>query len=172
MKQAVIISLILGGALSRLIPHVPNLTAVTAIALLGGAYLSQRWAAVLVPIAALWVSDLILGFHSTMLYVYSAVALIALASSFLLKDSAKLAKFGGLSVVASVFFFLVTNFGVWMNESLYPKTGAGLVSCYVMALPFLATQVVGDLFYTLLLVGAVQALRMWSPAFFESKSAA
>jgi hypothetical protein len=170
MKQAVIVLLILGGALSRLVPHVPNLTAVTAIALLGGAYLSQRWAAVLVPVAALWLSDLILGFHSTMLYVYSAVALIALASSFILKDSAKPSKFGGLSLVASLFFFLVTNFGVWMNESFYPKTGAGLVSCYVMALPFLATQVIGDLFYTLLLFGVVQVLRSWTPAWFESKT--
>ena len=155
--------LVLGGALSRLIPHAPNLTAITAIALLGGASLSNRWAAVLVPLAALWISDLILGFHGTMIFVYLAMAVIALVANLTLKKSFQWPKLIGCSLAASLFFFAVTNFGVWWMDSLYAKTWSGLALCYEMAIPFLTTQVAGDLFYSVLLFGVVQMLQALNP---------
>jgi hypothetical protein len=163
MKNTVLVMMILGGALSRLIPHVPNLTAITAIALLGGAAFSSRTASIFVPLAAMWISDLILGFHNTMPFVYFAVALISLASGFALKGPSRWARLPIMTIASSLFFFIVTNFGVWMMDSFYPKTAGGLVTCYDMALPFLGTQVLGDLFYTGLIFGAVSIFKMLDP---------
>ena len=163
MKTWTILMIILAAALSRLIPHVPNVTAVMALALFGGAYLSNRYLAVLVPVMALILSDLVLGFHSTMVFVYGATALVAFVSSLLLKGQVRPQRLAAFSVLSSLFFFAVTNFGVWMMDSLYPKTAAGLVQCYVMAIPFLGTQVLGDLFFTALLFGAFQLLTSWKP---------
>jgi hypothetical protein len=162
-KNAVIGLMILAGALSRLLPHTPNITAVTAIAVLGGAFLSNRWLAMLIPVAALFLSDLVLGLHSMVIYVYFSVMLIAFVSSLSLKPALRWTRLFSTSVGASVFFFIVTNFGVWLSGGLYEKTWDGLVSCYVMALPFLATQAVGDLFYSAVLFGAVIAIRSWKP---------
>lgn len=169
MKQTVIVMMILGGVLSRLIPHTPNVTAVTAVALLAGCYLSNRAMAALIPVLALWISDLFLGFHATMLFVYAAVALMALSSAYSLRNSFKWSKLIGVGFASSLFFFVVTNFGVWLMEPFYAKTFDGLITCYVMALPFLGSQVLGDLMYTVALFGAVQMLRTWSPAFSQSK---
>ena len=58
---ALITFIILAAALSRLLPHPPNFTALGAMALFGGAYLKRKWLAVLIPLAALFVSDLLLN---------------------------------------------------------------------------------------------------------------
>ncbi len=159
---ALLLGMILFAALSRLIPHVPNVTAITATALLAGAYLPNRTYAVFAPLAALWLSDLFLGFHSTLLFVYASVAVIALLAPH---GKPNWLKLGLSSFAASLLFFVVTNFGVWLMDSFYPKTAVGLVDCYVMALPFFGTQVVGDLLYTLALFGTVQVLFAWKPEF-------
>lgn len=163
MKNITLLLIILAAALTRLIPHAPNVTAITALALLGGAWISPRGLAVVLPVLALWISDLVLGFHSTMLFVYLATAIIALVATFGLKSAPSGGKLAIGSVCASLFFFVVTNFGVWMMDSLYPKTAAGLAECYIIALPFLGNQVLGDLFYTAVLFGSVQAIKMWKP---------
>lgn len=154
-----IFGMILAAAFSRLIPHAPNLTAITAIALFGGAMLSNRIAAVFVPVVALWITDLFFGFYPSALFVYAAVAILAVVSSFILKNQFRWSKLAGLSLASSLFFFLVTNFGVWMMEAMYPQTWEGLITCYVMALPFLLTQVVGDLFYSGLIFGVFYLLK-------------
>jgi hypothetical protein len=53
-------ALILAAAASRLAPHWWNLTAVGAACLFGGAYFQRKWAAFLVPVAALALSDVLL----------------------------------------------------------------------------------------------------------------
>lgn len=164
MKNLTLIALILIAAFSRWIPHAPNVTAITALALLGGAYIQPRALAAILPVAALWLSDLVLGFHSTMLFVYAATTVIALVASFGLKKSVTIERLAVGSVSASLFFFFVTNFGVWMMDTLYPKTAAGLIQCYVMAIPFLGQQVVGDLLYVAGLFGAFQILKALKPA--------
>ncbi len=158
---AILTGMILFAALTRLIPHVPNVTAVTAMALLGGAYLSSRSQAVFVPLAAMWLSDLVLGFHGTLLFVYLAVALIALLSP---KGKPTWLKLGLTSLGASTLFFVVSNLGVWWMDSFYEKSVSGLASCYTFALPFFGTQVVGDLLYTLGLFAAIEFVRVWKPA--------
>lgn len=163
MKIVTLSILILGAALSRWIPHAPNVTAITALALLGGAMTSSRLLTVLMPVAALLISDLLIGFHDKMLFVYVATALIALMAHGNLKSSTGYGKLAGASFCASSFFFIVTNFGVWIMDSIYPSTAAGLMKCYWMALPFFGNQVLGDLAYTAVIFGAYKAVLAYQP---------
>jgi hypothetical protein len=145
--------LILLAAMSRLLPHPANFTPLAAMALAGGVYLDKR-SALLVPLAALFASDLFLGFHDTVLFVYGSFALIGILGLWLRSHKTVLPVVGA-TLAGSAVFFIVTNFGVWLTGGgwNYPKTLQGLVECYVMAIPFLRNTVLGDLVYVGLLFG-------------------
>src|ERR1017187_522512 len=112
-----LITIVLAAAASRLIPHPPNLTSITAVALFGGAYFSDRRLAFLVPLAALFLSDLILGFYAHMEVVYLSFALIVCVGLWLQKRRSTI-YIVGAALASSILFFLLTNFGVWALESL------------------------------------------------------
>src|SRR5690242_18347339 len=128
--------IILAAAAMRLIPHMPNFAPITAMALFGGTYLSKRWALVL-PLAAMVVSDIFIGFESLdgRLVVYGSFVLVALIGMWL-RNHKSLPNIIGASLVSSLVFYLITNFGVLYTENLYPRTIAGLLQSYYMALPF------------------------------------
>jgi hypothetical protein len=171
--------LLLGGmivlaALSRLLPHPPNFSPVEAIALFGGAYFAKRWAAVWVPLAAMFLSDLALGLVNGGIYwsyflsagfllVYVCIALSALLG-FGLRGRVSVLRVGAYSLLGSVLFFLVTNFGAWLGSTMYPQTGAGLAAAYVAGIPFFQYTLLGTLFYSALLFGSFAWLRARSPA--------
>ena len=156
----VVAGLVFGAALMRLLPHLPNFTPIAAIALFGGAKLSKKWLAFLVPIAAMLMSDAALellspgnGFHHGMPLVYAAFALTVVIGLFVgAKGSSPLAVITG-AVGGATLFYVTTNFGVWMMDGLYPPTLTGLVSCYVAAIPFYGYQLAGDLLYAGVLFG-------------------
>jgi hypothetical protein len=156
-RLAALISIVLAAALSRLIPHPPNMTSLTAVALFGGAYFSDRRLAFLVPLAALFLSDLVLGFYGHMEVVYSSFALIVCIGLWLGKDRSVL-RIAVAALTSSVLFFLLTNFGVWAFGSLYPRTLDGLVTCYVAAIPFFRNTFQGDMLYTFILFGGFAML--------------
>ena len=54
----------------------------------------------------------------------------------------------GVTFLASVQFFIITNLGVWMMMPLYPHTTAGLLQCYLAAIPFFQYTLIGDLVFT------------------------
>ena len=56
-------------------------------------------------------------------------------------------------VGASFGFWIWTNFGVWLTSHLYPKSFAGLIACYTLALPFLRNALLGDLIWGVLIFG-------------------
>lgn len=146
-------TLILAAALSRLIPHPANFTPIAAMALAGGVYFNKRIALV-VPLAALIISDLFIGFHNTILFVYGSFILIGLIGLWL-KSHKKPLPIIGSSLLSSVLFFVITNFGVWVTGGgwFYPKTWQGLMECYALAIPFFRNTIVGDLIYTGVLFG-------------------
>lgn len=150
--------LIAFAALTRILPHPWNVTAVGALALFSGAYLTSRWSAVAVTFASLFLTDLVLGFHSTMPYVYGAFAVITLVSHSMLKEK-KWSLIGAGSVAATLFFFLVSNFGVWASGGFYAPTSQGLLECYIAGIPFLQNQILGDLFFVVLLFGARELMQ-------------
>lgn len=156
-RLAVLITMILAAAFSRLVPHPPNMASVTAVALFAGAYFSDRRLAFAVPLAALLLSDVVLGFYPEMVVVYASFALIVCIGLWLQKRRS-VVRIGGAAVAGSVLFFLLTNFGVWAFGSLYPRTLVGLVTCYTAAIPFFRNTLAGDLLYTLVLFGGFSLL--------------
>lgn len=158
--------LILFAALCRALPHPFNVTPIGAIGLFAGAKLPGRiaWA---VPLAALLAGDLLIGFYDpvVMAGVYLGMALSAVLGRALLREERSLPRFAGAVGGASITFFLVSNFGVWLasGHGGYPQTWAGLLTCYSMGLPFLWRTVLGDGLYAFVLFG-LDALVQWSRA--------
>jgi hypothetical protein len=149
---AIAVALIIAGVVLRLVPHAANFAPVGAIALFGGAVLPPKLAWWL-PVAIMVTSDVVLGFHGTILFTWGGFMLVALLGMALRGKSNWLRV--PLGVVASAFvFYIVSNFGVWVEGKLYAHTLQGLVDCYVAALPFLKTSLLADTFYSLALFGA------------------
>ena len=166
MKSRLVLSIgmIFAAAGMRLLPHPPNFESIGALALFAGAHFDdKRWALIL-PLAALLVSDAILGFHSQMPVVYGTFALVV-CMGFYLRERRTALPIAGAAVASSALFFIVTNFGVWAFDSLYPRTFEGLVVCYVAAIPFFGNTLAGSLFYTTVLFGGFALAERKIPLF-------
>lgn len=163
LRLTTIIGMIVFAALTRLLPHPPNATAISAMALFAGAQIADRRLAFFVPLAALFLTDLVLGLHAGMLFVYVCVAAMVLMGSALDMRPQPL-KLAGASLAGSVLFFLVTNFGVFALDGLYEKSLAGLAECYVLAIPFFQNALLGDLLFTALLFGGFELMRRKLPS--------
>ncbi len=144
--------IILAAAASRLLPHPSNVAPITAIALFAGAHFTNRKLAFAIPLVAMLLSDLIIGFYAQMWITYLAFAVIV-CIGFGLQGRVRPASTLGASLLSSVVFFLITNFALWSHYDLYPQTLEGVMQGYVAALPFLGNSVLGDLFYTALIFG-------------------
>jgi hypothetical protein len=143
---------------------------ITAIALFGGAYFSDKRLAFFVPLAAMFLSDLGLGFYAHMEIVYLSFALIV-CIGLILQRHRTAPYIAGATLLSSTLFFLITNFGVWAFGPLYPKTLGGLAACYTAAIPFFQNTLLGDFFYVGVLFGGFwlleqrfSALRELTPA--------
>ena len=157
-RYEVLIAMILAAAMSRLLPHPYNFAPVGALALFGGAQFTDKRAAFLVPLAAMLLSDLVIGFYAHMEWVYSSFALITCIGLWL-RSHRTTWRIAGASLTASTLFFLITNFGVWVNSTTtYAKGLSGLVVCYVAAIPFFGNTLMGDGFYCLVLFGGFALL--------------
>ena len=119
--------------------------------------------------AAMLLSDLLIGFHGGMPFVYAAILLIS-ALGLAIRSRLNPVWIGGAALSASLLFFVVTNFGVWLAGGLYPATGAGLVSAFVAAIPFFGNTLAGDLIYTGLLFGGFALAEQWFPVLREEFS--
>ncbi len=150
--------LILFAAFSRLLPHPMNFAPITAIALFAGVYFNKKYA-IIIPIAALILSDAFIGFYPYVLWVYGTMAVIAFVGMWLKKrveSSGAAKKTGyifGTTLAASVIFFVITNFGVWTSGMFYEMSIRGLIQCYTMAIPFFRNSLGGDLFYVAAMFG-------------------
>jgi len=162
MRYGLVLGLILLAVAGRLIPHPDNFTPIMAVALFAGATLSPRIAYV-VPLAALVVSDLLLGFplDSMTLVVYGCLFASVGIGQWLAKRRTW-TRTGLAAVAGSLVFYLVTNFAVWLEpHGLYAHTVDGLLQCYVMAIPFFCNSLAGDLFWTALLFGLYEVGYGW-----------
>ena len=141
------LSLIAVLTLARFVPHPPNFSPMLALALFAGAKAPKRWLAYVAPVAALWLSDLEIGAHDMMIITGLALLLATGVGALTEKNmsEASIAKkvlgWAGAGLASSVIFFLITNFFVWQTSKLYPLTGDGLWTCFVMALPFFHHQI-------------------------------
>ena len=145
---------------ARLLPHMSNFSPVAAAALFAGAMLGRRSLALVVPLAAMLIGDFVLGFYhwQVMATVYAALALPALIGMIARSSRVWLLAIGG-ALASALVFFVTTNFAVWAFTGMYSLDGAGLVQCYVAALPYLKYTVAGDLFWSVALFGGAALLR-------------
>ncbi len=152
-------TIILFAVILRLIPHPPNVAPIAAMALFGGAYLNKKYALV-VPLLALFASDIFIGFYGGMPFVYGSFLLIGLIGLWLQKKR----NFNfilGATLFSSLLFFIITNFGVWLMGDIYPQTLGGLIRCFYLAIPFFRNTVIGDLIFVGLFFGSFElALRV------------
>jgi len=141
----------------RFLPHPLAFTPVMAALLYFGARGSRRqmW----VPIALLAASDVVL---TRFVYAYPLTwdhfvtwawyaAILWLGTG--LRENSKPLRVAGAALAGSISFFVVSNFAVWAAWSMYPKTAAGLVTCYAAALPFFRRALEGDLLFTAAMFG-------------------
>ncbi len=141
------IGIIIIAASSRIIPHPPNFTSIGGLAIFSGIHFEKK-SAMFIPLLAMLVSDLILGFHSTMLFVYASFLIIFFIGR-MIRNKTNISKLISAGLVSSVLFFLITNFGVWLLFDMYAKNFGGLINCYLMGIPFFRNTILGDLFYTM-----------------------
>ena len=141
---------------SRLIPHPANFTPIASVALFSGIYLPRRFA-MAIPAAAMFISDIFLGFYSLpiMVSVY-ACFFISAVIGMRVRENKKFRTILGGTLLGSVIFFFATNLAVWAFGGLYAHTLSGLIDCYYMALPFFRNSLAGDIFYTAALVGCME----------------
>jgi hypothetical protein len=162
---SVLTALIILCAFSRIIPHMPNFSPLGAIALFGAAHFTKRWQALLIPIAATWLSDLFINnviyaqyypkftwFYPGFYWQYGSYLLIALVGTAILKKVKIQTVITG-ALTSTTIFFLVSNFGVWAEGTMYPKTFEGLMACYAAGIPFAKGTILGDLVYSGILFG-------------------
>lgn len=157
-----LLAAIMAAAAMRLLPHPPNFSPIAAMALFGGAYLPRRALGFVAPFGALLLSDALLGgFYPGMNFVYLSFGLTVLIGWLVAARKTALT-IGAAALASSVLFFVLTNFGMWLFSGFYPLTTAGLVACYVAAIPFFQNTLAGDLFFTALLFGGFAAAeRVW-----------
>lgn len=160
-RTSTLLLIVLTAAAARLLPHPPNVTPLAAIALFGGAYFSNRWAAFVVPMLALALSNLALGIYWSWSFMawqphlwvqYLSFALVV-SLGFLLRGRVNAWRVFCVTLASSVTFFVVTNLGEWAFQAWYPKTWDGLVTCFVAAIPFFRNSLLGDFGFAVLLFG-------------------
>ncbi len=170
------IGFIAGAAATRFISSLPNFSVFEALALFGGTYLASRYKAVLIPIAAMFFTDLVLNntvlrsfypesqgliiFQSYMIWNYLAMALIVMLGSAIFHKVNVVNVLGGL-LGASLIFFLITNFGSWLTNPLYPRSFAGLMESYVAGIYFWKNSLLGNLIFGGLLFGSYELFKRY-----------
>lgn len=163
------VSAILIAAATRILPHPPNFTAVGAMALFAGACMSNRWLGLLVPMTALFITDIFIGFHNTMWAVYGAVAITTMMG-WAIQKRQNVLTITASSIIAAFLFFYITNAAMWVvgfytPDGFYPQTVAGLGMAIEAGIPFRNNGIISQLLYTGLLFGTFHAIKAWKPSF-------
>lgn len=149
--------LVVGLIATRWIEGPQNFTASMAVFLFSAAYFRSFVGRILLPFAALFVSDLVLGLHSIHWFVYGSYFIIA-AMAVLCLAQWNFKKVFATSLIGSLFFFLVTNFGVWWQSGLYASSWEGLMQAYTMALPFFRNSLLSNVGLSLAVFYVAQSL--------------
>ncbi len=184
-RTTVLVAMILMAATFRLVQSSPvfsilsNLTPFGAMALFGGHYFRDKWKAMLVPVAALWISDVFLNrlyykdqwvfFYGGQLWVYGTFAATVILGMLMSKPT--FIRVTGFGIGAALLHWLVTDFGVWISGSTDITTGLpftrdwnGFVKCFTLALPFLRNMILGNLVFCGVMFGAFEWLQRRYPA--------
>ena len=174
----VVFSVILLAALLRLLPHWPNFTPIAAMALFAGTYFDRKQYAFAIPVAAMFISDLVIGLHANMPAVYLSFA-ITVVLGMAIRKKVTVGSVLLASIASAIIFFLITNFSSWLAMSLYPKNFMGLIECYMAGLvffrdttngfSFFLNDIVGTTFFSAVFYGAFYLAEMRFPVLDRSR---
>jgi hypothetical protein len=166
------------AALLRLLPHWPNFTPIAAMALFAGTYFDRKQFAFAIPIAAMFISDLVIGLHANMPAVYLSFAVTVLIG-IAIRKNVSIGSVVLASLSSSVIFFLITNFSSWVASPFYPQNAAGLAECYVAGLmffrdtangiSFFMNDLLGTIFFSAVFYGAFYLAQMRFPLLDKSR---
>ena len=131
--------------LSRIIPHPPNFTPILAGIIFLPLIKRDIKFSVFVPLGAMLISDFIIGKHSLMLWTYGPIIILSLLSYYF--TNANASRIASLAIASPAVFYLISNFGVWINSPMYTKDLSGLIQCYVNAVPFYASSAIACILF-------------------------
>ena len=143
------ICLILVLSFSRMIPHPWNFSPILAAGIFSGFYFRQFILSSMIVVLSMFIGDLYLGFHDTMIFTY--ISLIVAVSLGLFIKNLKFTSILFSGILSSISFYIITNFGAWLTLPMYEKTFSGLVQSYVLAIPFFYNTLISTLLYLLIL---------------------
>lgn len=150
------IGLVLLGAASRLLHLPPNIAAVTGVTIFAGFAIRNVWLALAVPVAAMALADVVLGWYPDMVFTYAGMAAGVFLARGLLHPLTP-ARLIGTTFLASLTFFVLSNLGVFIS-GYYGFTLEGFVACYLAALPFWQNSLIADFTSTALVFAIYLAL--------------
>ena len=145
-KELAIAFFVMASVWLRLIPHLPNFTPITSLALFSGVFFKRKELSLLVPLIAMGLSDIVLGFYQISFWVYGGFILVTMLG-WLMKEIKVTSV-----LVSSIIFFIVSNLGVWFIG--YQHTFNNLIECYVLGIPFFGYSIAGDLVWSFILFNA------------------
>jgi hypothetical protein len=151
------------AAITRLVPHPPNFTPILSIAIFCGLIFKNKYS-FYIPLFAMFVSDMWLGFHNVLFFVYLAFLLIFLIA-LQFDKSINFKNITSISLSSSIVFFVVSNFGVWLIG--YPKSFQGLYSCYMAAIPFFHNTIISTLIFSYAFLYAYKYLANYNSVLFR-----
>ncbi len=166
----VLVAMISRFALPPFMGHPENFSPIDATAMFSGAYLGRKWIAFLLPLLSVWISDLAVNyqyFHKIVLFYpgfywqYGFYLLVVVFSSYFLGKNKGL-RVPLMAILVSMAFFVISNFGVWVNYPTYPHTIQGLMLCYTAGIPFYRSTLLSDVLYSLALFGAFEFVKSFS----------
>ena len=169
LKLIMIASMIVLAAATRFLPTAPNFTPMIAIALFGGAMIKNKYMAAALPLSAMLLSDIFIGFHSTIPAVYLSIVL-AIFAGRMIKNNKNILNIAGGSLISAVLFFLITNFGAWLAIGTYTKDLAGLMQAYQMGIPFFRNTILSTGLFSTALFGAYALVEKFIPELDTNKA--
>ena len=143
------ICLILVLSFSRAIPHPPNFTPILAVGIFSGFFFRNFFLSSFIVLSSMFVGDLYLGFHGTMIFTYTALIVSVLIGALI--KNFKFKELFFTSLFSSFCFFIITNFGAWLTLPMYEKNLAGLSQSYVLAIPFFHNTLISTFIYLIAL---------------------
>ena len=142
-----IIFFILLLVLSRVVPHPPNFTPILAGIIFLPFIKKDFTFSMIVPIVVMLISDFIIGMHSLMLWTYLPILILSFLAFYFYQDSFR--RIINLAIFSPIIFFILSNFGVWVNSAKYSRNFSGLVECYIYAIPFYASSAISCILFSI-----------------------
>ncbi|MBK8054058.1 MAG: hypothetical protein IPK35_12510 [Saprospiraceae bacterium] len=169
-KMIVVVLLMIIGAFSRLIPHVPNFTPTEGITIFGVAFLGRKYLSIILPCVLIYLTDFVINntvarsfftevegtvwFSNYMIFNVISLVLVVFTTSIILKKI-NIVSVALAAILASVIFYVITNFGALFSPaSLYTKDFSGLMQSYLAGLPFFRTSLFSNLMFTTIIFGS------------------